>query len=86
MVVDETSEEEIYGNWILFGSSVFRQIRRVQKKSLPAFTVVVFVCVFFKCLLLKIINILKQHILGVAYSPFQPPNEKPKTHIWGIPQ
>ena len=37
-LVNETSEEGIYENWVPFGS-IFRQIKGVQRHPLPAFAV-----------------------------------------------
>lgn len=55
-LVDETSREGIYENWVLFGGPVIRQIRWVQKKLFPAFAV-------FQVPQLKIVNKLKWYVL-----------------------
>ena len=36
---DETPREEIYDSWVPFRGSVFRQVRGVERKPLPAFAV-----------------------------------------------
>lgn len=38
-LVDEATRERIYDNWILFGGSVFRQIRGAQRECLSFFDV-----------------------------------------------
>ena len=38
-LVDETAQFMIYDNGVSFGESVFRQIRRVQRRPHPAFAI-----------------------------------------------
>lgn len=37
-LVDEAPGEEIYDNWVSFGQFVFRQVREVQRKPHPGFS------------------------------------------------